>query len=108
VWEMVDAMPEHLRPAVLLGAFAGLRVGEVCGLRLADVDFVRGVVYPKVQFKSMTETAAPENEVQRRAGAGLTGPDVVAVGVGVLAWMHRCGMGLGWVVAAKCPVVVEE
>src|ERR1700742_4326145 len=25
-----------------------------------------------------------------------------------LAWMHRCGMGLGWVVAAKCPVVVEE
>jgi len=26
----------------------------------------------------------------------------------LLAWMHRCGMGLGWVVAAKCPVVVEE
>ena len=59
VWELVDAMPEHLRPAVLLGAFAGLRIGEVCGLRIADVDFVRGVVYPKVQFKSMTETAAP-------------------------------------------------
>lgn len=31
----------------------------MCGLRIADVDFVRGVVYPKVQFKSMTETAAP-------------------------------------------------
>jgi integrase len=59
VWELVDAMPEYLRPAVLLGAFAGLRVGEVCGLRIVDVDFVRGVVYPKVQFKSMTETAAP-------------------------------------------------
>lgn len=52
-------MPEHLRSAVLLGAFAGLRIGEVCGLRIADVHFVRGVVYPKVQFKSMTETAAP-------------------------------------------------
>jgi integrase len=59
VWELVDAMPEYLRPAVLLGAFAGLRVGEVCELRIADVDFVRGVVHPKVQFKSMTETAAP-------------------------------------------------
>jgi integrase len=56
---LVDAMPEHLRSAVLLGAFAGLRIGEVCGLRIADVHFVRGVVYPKVQFKSMTETAAP-------------------------------------------------
>jgi integrase len=52
-------MPEYLRAAVLLGAFAGLRVGEVCGLRISDVDFVRGVVYPKMQFKSMTETAAP-------------------------------------------------
>ncbi len=59
VWELVDAMPEHLRSAVLLGAFAGLRIGEVCGLRIADVHVVRGVVYPKVQFKSMTETAAP-------------------------------------------------
>ena len=59
VWELVDAMHEHLRSAVLLGAFAGLRMGEVCGLRIADVDFVRGVVYPKVHFKSITETAAP-------------------------------------------------
>ncbi len=59
VWELVDAMRELLRSAVLLGAFAGLRIGEVCRLRIVDVDFVRGVVYPKVQFKSMTETAAP-------------------------------------------------
>jgi hypothetical protein len=25
-----------------------------------------------------------------------------------LALIHRCGGGLGWVVKAKCPVVVEE
>jgi hypothetical protein len=31
VWLFHDAMPEHLRAAVLLGAFAGLRIGEVCG-----------------------------------------------------------------------------
>ena len=50
VWALHDHMPEHLRAAVLLGAFAGLRVGEVSGLRVADVDFTRGSVFPKVQW----------------------------------------------------------
>lgn len=50
VWALHDAMPKHLRPAVLLGAFAGLRIAEVCGLRVADVDFMRGIVAPAVQY----------------------------------------------------------
>ena len=50
VWALHDAMPEHLRPAVLLGAFAGLRVAEACGLRVSDVDFMRGIVAPAVQY----------------------------------------------------------
>jgi integrase len=50
VWALHDAMPEHLRAAILLGAFAGLRVGEACGLRVSDVDFMRGVVTPAVQY----------------------------------------------------------
>jgi integrase len=50
VWAIHDAMPEHLRVAVLLGAFAGLRIAEVSGLRVADVDFLRGVVHPKQQW----------------------------------------------------------
>lgn len=45
-------MPEHLRPAALLGAFAGLRLAEACGLRVEDVDFMRGVVSPAVQYPS--------------------------------------------------------
>jgi integrase len=45
-----DAMPERLRAAVLLAAFAGLREGEVCGLRVSDIDFMRGVVTPAVQW----------------------------------------------------------
>jgi integrase len=44
-----DVMPDHLKAAVLLGAFAGLRRGEVCGLRVSDVDFMRGIVHPKQQ-----------------------------------------------------------
>lgn len=50
MWALHDAMPEHLRAAVLLGAFAGLRVAEACGLRIVDVDFMRGIVSPAVQY----------------------------------------------------------
>lgn len=50
VWALYDAMPEHLAVAVLLGAFVGLRTAEVCGLRVTDVDFMRGVVSPAVQW----------------------------------------------------------
>lgn len=50
VWALHDAMPDHMRAAVLLGAFAGLRVGEVCGLRVADVDFIRGIIHPVQQY----------------------------------------------------------
>lgn len=50
VWQLHDAMPEHLRAAVLLGAFVGLRLAEACGLRVSDVDFMRGVVHPAVQY----------------------------------------------------------
>lgn len=41
VWSLHDAFAEHLRPAVLLGACAGLRTSEVVALRVADVDFMR-------------------------------------------------------------------
>jgi integrase len=49
VWALHDAMPEQLRAAILLGAFAGLRVAEACGLRVSDVDFMRGVITPAEQ-----------------------------------------------------------
>lgn len=50
MWALHDAMPDHLRPTILLGAFAGLRVAEVCGLRVGDVDFLRAVITPAVQY----------------------------------------------------------
>ena len=49
VWDLHDAVLEHLRPAILLGAFVGLRTAEVVGLRIADVDFMRGIVKPVQQ-----------------------------------------------------------
>jgi integrase len=50
LWALYEAMPERLRAAVLLGAFAGLRLAEACGLWVKDVDFMRGVVSPAVQY----------------------------------------------------------
>jgi integrase len=50
VWELYDLFPERIRLAVLLGAFVGLRLGEACGLRPEDVDFMRAVVHPHVQY----------------------------------------------------------
>lgn len=50
VWALYDAMGERYRAAVLLAAFAGLRLAEACGLRVADVDFMRGVISPAVQY----------------------------------------------------------
>lgn len=47
MWALHDAMPERLRAAVLL---AGLRLAEACGLRVADVDFMRAVITPAVQY----------------------------------------------------------
>ena len=44
-----DAVAEHQRPAVLLGAFAGLRTAEVVGLRVIDVDFEDLAICPMQQ-----------------------------------------------------------
>jgi integrase len=51
VWLLYDAFPEQVRSAVLLGAFAGLRSAEACGLRVVDVDFMRGIIHPAVQYR---------------------------------------------------------
>jgi hypothetical protein len=32
VWQLYELFPEHMRLAVLLGAFVGLRLAETCGL----------------------------------------------------------------------------
>ncbi|WP_431956421.1 tyrosine-type recombinase/integrase [Nocardia lijiangensis] len=50
VWALHDAMPAHLRVAVLLGSFVGLRISEAAGLRTTDVDFANGIVHPRQQW----------------------------------------------------------
>lgn len=52
VWALYDAMPDGMKNVILLGAFAGLRVGEISALRVEDVDPLRGVIHPKIQYPS--------------------------------------------------------
>lgn len=65
VWALYDAMSPNLRPAALLGAFAGLRVSEAVSLTPDDVDFEVGIItparqYPDVPLKSeASRTAIP-------------------------------------------------
>lgn len=53
VWSLHDAMPEHMKGVVLLGAFAGLRVAEIAALRVTDVDFMRGIITPAIQYPDL-------------------------------------------------------
>lgn len=50
VWALHDAVPAGIGPAILLGAFVGLRLAEAAALRPADVDFMRGIVSPAIQW----------------------------------------------------------
>ncbi len=50
VWALYDAVPAGVRPAILLGAHAGLRLAEAAALRVEDVDFATGVVSPARQW----------------------------------------------------------
>jgi integrase len=65
VWQLYGEFEERYRLAVLLGAFAGLRVGEVCGLRPGDVAFEEREIRPAVQYPAdplkteMSRTAIP-------------------------------------------------
>jgi integrase len=46
----IAALPDNVRPAVVLGVATGLRASELCGLRVEDVDFLRGVVKVRRQL----------------------------------------------------------
>jgi integrase len=65
VWVLHDAMGERYRSGLLLASFAGLRLAEVCGLRVSDVDFMRGIVNPALQYPAdplkteISRTAVP-------------------------------------------------
>lgn len=64
VVRLADAMPAHLRAAVVTMAYASLRFGEMAGLRRADVDVVGRVIHVRRQTGQTTKgivDRAPKN-----------------------------------------------
>lgn len=50
VWDLYDDVPVGLKPAVLLGAFSGLRASEAVAIHeTRDVDYMQGLVKPLLQ-----------------------------------------------------------
>lgn len=92
----VSALYEHATGwvllAVRLGAEAGLRAGEVCGLRVQDVDFMRRVIHVRVQaVPGKVGGVVPlKSRASRRDVPDLGGPRPGAVGGAGRAW---CGTG---------------
>lgn len=51
VLAVARAVPDRFRVMVLLGAGCGLRQGEIFGLAVEDIDFLRGVLHVRRQIK---------------------------------------------------------
>ena len=92
VWGLHDTVPEHVRPAILLGAFVGLRTAEACGLRVADVDFMRGIVNPTVQYPAedlKNETSKTPQPIPHELALTLS----ATVGAGGAPWVVASPFG---------------
>lgn len=99
VWALHDAVPDHLRAAVLLGAFVGLRTAEVVALRVEDVDFMRGVVTPVVQWPDVelkTETSKTAIPIPRDLALELSAAVAAYPGVGRVVTDGRGGQAGPW------------
>jgi integrase len=68
VLELVDAIDERFRAVVVLAGFAGLRRGELIGLRRRHVDLVHGVVVVEVEHVFVDGGRRVVKEPKTRAG----------------------------------------
>jgi integrase len=90
VWALHDVVPEHLRPAILLGALSGLRTAETRGLRVTDVDFMRGVITPAVQYPAQDlKTETSRNAILIPRSLALT----LSVGADARQWVAASPIG---------------
>jgi integrase len=81
VWGLYEAFPDRRRLAILLGAFAGLTTGEVCGLRLEDVAFLEREIRPALQWP-----AEPLKTPMRRTPIPVADRLLEAISVHLARW----------------------
>lgn len=53
LWALYDVVPEHIKPAILTGAFMGTRLAEAGGLMIDDLDLMRGIWMPAAQYPAI-------------------------------------------------------
>ncbi len=63
---VVRAMPPYLRAGVVTLAGSGLRIGELLGLKVSDVDFKRGTIRVERQRLQSGRIASPKTARSRR------------------------------------------
>lgn len=99
VWQLHDALGERHRAGLLLAAFARLRLAEVCGLRVGDVDFMRGIVSPVQQCPAdqlKTEMSRTPIPIPEALALTLSAHDAEFSAAGWLLtdeWGHELGRG---------------
>ncbi|UGQ14329.1 site-specific integrase [Yinghuangia sp. ASG 101] len=62
VQAIADAMPDRYRAAVILAAGSGLRIGEILGLKVSDIDFLRRTVRVERQRTQDGEINPPKTQ----------------------------------------------
>jgi len=84
VGALTDAMPDHLRAAVLLAAWCQLRRGELLGLRRRDIDLLHGTL-----TVAQTRTVTMSGATLEKAPKTDAGARTVAIPANVLPVLTR-------------------
>lgn len=66
VQQMAEAMPPYLSAAIFVLAGSGLRIGELLGLKVSDIDFKRGTVRVERQRSQAGTICPPKTAKSRR------------------------------------------
>lgn len=102
VGAILAASDPYMRPLAALAAFAGLRLGEVCGVQLADIDFLRKQLSVTRQVQKMAggglETRAPKYGSERVVYlpdglVEMLARHIEEFGVGHAGWFVMAGSG---------------
>jgi len=92
---LVDAVPARYRAVVLLADVLGLRWGEIAGLQLEDVDFLRRQVHVRRQLAELAGTLTVQETKRDRGHRSLAAPSFVVGALAVHIQEFRPGAGRG-------------
>lgn len=90
---MIASHPERYRAVPVVGAGLGLRQGEIFGLRVEDVDFLRRRVLVRQQVR-MVESRPTVAPPKRRKEREVPLPDVVAAAISERLRLHPAEGGM--------------